>query len=131
MNECGLALQTWHNRQFTMILINDYIRRILLCHAMNDTRTIPYGTLGIIPLKSCTQLGKKVDKYLTEWRNQREHESRHTLAFAGYKRDSYILEAKTPRFGSGEGKGMMNDSVRGFDLYVMVDVCNYSLRIFS
>ena len=92
------------------------------------TETIPYGTLGIIPLKSCTQLGKKVDNYLTEWRNQREHESEHTLAFAGYKRDSYILEAKTPRFGSGEGKGMMNDSVRGFDLYVMVDVCNYSLE---
>ena len=92
------------------------------------TETIPYGTLGIIPLKSCTQLGEKVDKYLTKWRNQREHESEHTLAFAGYKRDSYILEAKTPRFGSGEGKGMMNDSVRGFDLYVMVDVCNYSLE---
>lgn len=92
------------------------------------TETIPYGTLGIIPLKSCTKLGEKVDKYLTEWRNQREHESEHTLAFAGYKRDSYILEAKTPRFGSGEGKGMMNDSVRGFDLYVMVDVCNYSLK---
>lgn len=90
--------------------------------------TIPYGTLGIIPLASCTQLGDKVNQYLVDWRDEREHESDSTLAFSGYKRDSYILDAKTPRFGSGEGKGVVNDSVRGYDLYIMVDVCNYSLE---
>lgn len=92
------------------------------------TATIPYGTLGIIPLASCTKMGEKVDKFLVDWREQREHESESTLAFNGYKRDSYILDARTPRFGSGEGKGVLNDSVRGSDLYIMVDVCNYSLE---
>ena len=92
------------------------------------TETIPYGTLGLIPLSSCTKLGDKVNKYLVDWREQRDHESESTLAFNGYKRDSYIVSASTPRFGSGEGKGVINDSVRGYDLYIMVDVCNYSLE---
>lgn len=92
------------------------------------TETIPYGTLGIVPLQSCTALGQKVDKYLSTWREQRDHESGANLAFTGYKRDSYVVSASTPRFGSGEGKGVMNDSVRGYDLYIMVDVCNYSLE---
>ena len=68
------------------------------------------------------------DRFLVDWREQREHENESTLAFNGYKRDSYILDARTPRFGSGEGKGVLNDSVRGSDLYIMVDVCNYSLE---
>ncbi|MGN0329310.1 MAG: ribose-phosphate pyrophosphokinase [Lachnospira sp.] len=92
------------------------------------TATIPYGTLGIIPLKSCSKMGEKVDQYLVKWREQRDNENHSNLAFAGYKRDSYILDAKTPRFGSGEGKGVLADSVRGCDLYIMVDVCNYSIE---
>ena len=92
------------------------------------TETIPYGTLGIIPLASCTEMGKKVDEYLVKWREQRQNENTSTLNFAGYKRDSYIVNAKTPRFGSGEGKGVLVDSVRGHDLYIMLDVCNYSLE---
>ena len=89
--------------------------------------TIPVGPLGLIPLKSCTGLGKKVDDYLGEWGRERESEHKSTIAFSGYQRDSYILEANTPRFGSGEGKGTIEESVRGDDLYIMVDVCNYSL----
>lgn len=89
--------------------------------------TIPVSPLGLIPLKSCTGLGKKVDDYLVEWRRERESEHKSTIAFSGYQRDSYILEANTPRFGSGEGKGTIEESVRGDDLYIMVDVCNYSL----
>ena len=89
--------------------------------------TIPVGPLGLIPLKSCTGLGKKVDDYLVEWRRERESEHKSTIAFSGYQRDSYILEANTPRFGSGEGKGTIEESVRGDDLYIMVDVCNYNM----
>ena len=92
------------------------------------TATIPYGTLGIIPLKSCSAMGEKVDEYLVNWREQREHENQSNLAFSGYKRDSYVVSASTPRFGSGEGKGVLNDSIRGYDLYIMVDVCNYSIE---
>lgn len=89
--------------------------------------TIPVGPLGLIPLKSCTDLGAKVNDWLVEWRNERESEHKHTIAFSGYQRGTYIINAKTPRFGSGEGKGMVTQSVRGDDLYIMVDVCNYSL----
>ncbi len=89
--------------------------------------TIPAGPLGLIPLKSCSELGKKVDQYLVEWRRERESEHKTTIAFAGYQRDSYILGASTPRFGSGEAKGTIAESVRGDDLYILVDVCNYSL----
>ncbi len=89
--------------------------------------TIPVGPLGLIPLKSCSKLGEKVDKYLVDWRRERESEHKHTIAFSGYQRDSYIIGAQTPRFGSGEGKGTLEASVRGDDLYLMVDVCNYSL----
>ena len=89
--------------------------------------TIPVGPLGLIPLKSCTELGDKVNAYLVDWRRERESEHKSTIAFSGYQRDSYILNAITPRFGSGEGKGLILESVRGDDLYIMVDVCNYSL----
>ena len=89
--------------------------------------TIPVGPLGLIPLKSCATLGAKVNDWLVEWRKERESEHKSTIAFAGYQRDSYIIEAKTPRFGSGEGKGTIESSIRGDDLYIMVDVCNYNL----
>lgn len=91
------------------------------------TETIPVGALGIIPTVSCQSLGEKVNNYLVQWREQRENEHTGTLAFTGYRRDSYIIDAKTPRFGSGEGKGEINETVRGYDIYIMVDVCNYSL----
>ena len=89
--------------------------------------TIPVGPLGLIPLKSCAELGAKVNDWLVAWRKERESEHKSTIAFSGYQRDSYIVEARTPRFGSGEGKGTIEESVRGDDLYIMVDVCNYNL----
>ncbi len=92
-----------------------------------NLETIPVGTLGIIPLEGCKSLGEKVNDYLVEWRTVRESEHKESLAFAGYQRDSYILNAKVPRFGSGEAKGVILESVRGTDLYLLVDVANYSL----
>lgn len=89
--------------------------------------TIPLGSLGIIPLEGCMSLGKKVNDYLIQWRNERKNDDYSTLAFSGYQRDSYILDAKVPRFGSGEAKGIINESVRGDDIYLLVDVTNYSL----
>lgn len=92
-----------------------------------NLETIPVGSLGIIPLEGCKTLGQKVDDYLVSWRTVRESEHKESLAFAGYQRDSYILQARVPRFGSGEAKGMILESVRGTDLYLLVDVANYSL----
>lgn len=92
-----------------------------------NLETIPVGSLGIIALEGCQSLGKKVDQYLVKWRAERESEHKESLAFAGYQRDSYLLNAKVSRFGSGEAKGMIMESVRGNDIYLLVDVCNYSL----
>ena len=94
---------------------------------VRNLETIPVGSLGLIPLESCRELGEKVDQYLVKWRTERESEHKDSLAFAGYQRDTYILDTKVPRFGSGEAKGVINESVRGDDLYLMVDVCNHSL----
>ncbi len=91
-----------------------------------NLETIPVGSLGIIALDSCKTLGEKVDQYLVRWREERENEHKGSLAFAGYQRESYLLQAKVPRFGSGEAKGMIMESVRGTDLFLMVDVLNYS-----
>ena len=92
-----------------------------------NLETIPVGSLGIIALESCQPLSKKIDQYLVKWRTERENEHKDSLAFAGYQRPSYLLSTKVPRFGSGEAKGVINESVRGTDLYLLVDVCNYSL----
>ena len=96
----------------------------------NDERileTMPDGALGLIPLKSCEELGAKVDQYLVGWREKREHAHKNEAAFKGYHRDSYIISTSVPRFGTGEAKGVIKESVRGYDLYLMVDVTNYSL----
>ncbi len=92
-----------------------------------NLETIPVGSLGIISLEGCRILGEKVDKFLVKWRAERESEHKDSLAFAGYQRDSYLLNAKVPRFGSGEAKGMIMESVRGTDLYLLVDVLNHSM----
>ncbi len=92
-----------------------------------NLETIPVGSLGIIPLQGCKSLGEKIDNYLVKWRTERESEHKDSLAFSGYQRDSYILKAKVPRFGSGEAKGTILESVRGTDLYLLTDVTNYSL----
>ena len=96
----------------------------------NDERileTMPDGALGLIPLKSCEELGAKVDQYLVGWREKREHAHKNEAAFKGYHRDSYIISTSVPRFGTGEAKGVIKESVRGYDLYLMVDETNYSL----
>ena len=98
-----------------------------MSNSERNLETLPTGSLGIIPLQSCQELGEKVDKYLVKWRDERQHQHQNDAAFMGYKRDSYIIEAVTPRFGSGEAKGMIKETVRGYDLYLMVDVTNYSL----
>ena len=89
--------------------------------------TIPVGPLGIIPLKSCAEIGKKVDEYLVSWRHENDSEHKSNIVFSGYEKDSYVINASVPRFGSGEAKAIINESVRGQDVYLIVDVCNYSL----
>lgn len=88
---------------------------------------IPIGALGLISLEGCEEMGDKVNDYLVKWRREDGHIHKNDVAFSGYERDTYLVNAGVPRFGSGEAKGIIKDSVRGMDLYLMVDVCNYSL----
>lgn len=81
-----------------------------------------YGPLGIIALPGCEKLAKQVNAYLVAWRANRESDQ------AGYQEDSYMIEVDLPRFSSGEAKAQLKQTVRGYDLYIMVDVCNYSVK---
>ena len=88
---------------------------------------IPAGTLGIIAIDGCQAMGKEVDHFITTWRHEDGHKFMDDVVFSGYQRDSYLVNAHVPRFGSVEAKGVIDESVRGMDLYILVDVCNYSL----
>ena len=88
--------------------------------------TIPIGPLGIIGMPGCEELTDKIDQYLVKWRKTQAIEHAESIAFFGYQRDSYKIDITIPRFGSGEGKGVINESVRGYDIYIVCDVFNYS-----
>ena len=88
---------------------------------------IPVGSLGMIPIDGCQELGGKVNDYLVKWRKEAVAKTKDDVVFHDYQKETYIIDAKVPRFGSGEAKGIINESVRGKDIYLMVDVCNYSL----
>ena len=88
---------------------------------------IPVGSLGIIPVDGCQEMGDKVNDYLVKWRKESLNHHKEDLLFHEYVKDNYIIDAQVPRFGSGEAKGVIKESIRGMDLYLMLDVCNYSL----
>ena len=88
---------------------------------------IPVGSLGMIPIDGCQELGGKVNDYLVKWRKEAVAKTKDDVVFHDYQKETYIIDAKVPRFGSGEAKGIINESVRGKYIYLMVDVCNYSL----
>ena len=89
--------------------------------------SIPHGKLGLITLKRSEKLGQKVDQYLVKWRSSRQQLHPNDIAFKGYQRDSYLIDHSLPRFGNGEAKGTIKESVRGDDLYIMLDITNHSL----
>lgn len=90
-----------------------------------ESMTIPVGPLGIIALPGCEELAKKIDRYIVDWREKRESEHKNTIAFAGYQKESYIINANFPRFGTGEAKAVITQTIRGYDLYMVIDPFNY------
>ena len=86
--------------------------------------SIPVGDLGIIALDSCTALGSKINDFIVSWRKDR---SEQASILVDHLQDDYMVKARCPRFGTGEAKGEILDSIRGKDLYLLVDVTNYSL----
>lgn len=93
----------------------------------SEFTTIPYGKLGIIALPGCEELGRKVDNYIVKWRAENENENKTSIIFDGYQKDTYLIDVSCPRFGTGEGKSVINQSVRGYDLFVLVDTFNYGV----
>ena len=94
----------------------------------NDT--LPVAPLKIAALESCRDLAGKVNEHIINFRqNDIEilKKRQENLQYRGYDADSYLLNCSCPRFGSGEGKGAVHESVRGTDVYAMVDVTNHSL----
>ena len=87
----------------------------------------PVAPLKIGALESCRELGEKVNDYIVQFRQETEKESLDSPLFYNYQRDNYLIDCPCPRFGSGEAKGLISESIRGKDLFIMVDVCNYSL----
>ncbi|GHU41156.1 phosphoribosylpyrophosphate synthetase [Clostridia bacterium] len=98
-----------------------------MLHEERPFETIPVGSLGLIALQSCKEMGDLVDQYLAEWRHNRNLTKKDSVVFTNYQKDSYLLHAETPRFGSGEAKGMLFESARGYDVFILLDVTNYSL----
>jgi ribose-phosphate pyrophosphokinase len=92
-----------------------------------EVQTIPYGPLGIIALPGCEELAAKIDSYIVRWREEQAEEHKNTIAFYGYHRDTYKINTNVVRFGSGEGKVVINESIRGYDLFIVADCFNYSV----
>lgn len=88
--------------------------------------------MQVAPLKlivhdSCKKLGKEVNDYLAASRKLINLEHKTTLEYYDYERDDYTTEFTCPRFGTGEGKATLKESVRGMDVYIIADVVNHSL----
>ena len=92
-----------------------------------EVQTIPYGPLGIIALPGTEKLAEKINSYLVKWREDQIRNHKENIAFYGYQRENYLIDTTIARFGSGEGKAVINDTVRGYDLYILVDCFNYSV----
>ncbi len=88
----------------------------------------PVAPLGLVPMKSCIEQGKEANDYLLDWRSERPQDLDADAGNSEFQENhSYIIRTDNPRFGSGEAKGMIRQSVRGLDLYLMTDVTNYSM----
>ncbi len=94
---------------------------------LENLTTLPFAPLGIIAMPGCEEIGKKIDFYLTNWRKERDSEFKADASFVAYERDTYMIDISCPRFGSGEAKGVVRQSVRGLDIYIICDVFNHLL----
>ncbi len=89
--------------------------------------TLPVAPLKIAALASCSELAEKVNEHLVSFRKARTVGVASELHFNGYFDDSFLVKTSCVRFGTGEAKGAINESVRGADLFIMVDVGNYNM----
>ncbi len=88
---------------------------------------IPVAPLKIVALPSAAKLAENVNKYLVSFRKSVNNKFKNDPAFLGYIEESYLTDFEVPRFGSGEGKGVFHESIRGKDIFIITDVCNHSI----
>jgi ribose-phosphate pyrophosphokinase len=88
---------------------------------------MPVAPLKLVVLQSAAELGNRVNDYLVDFRSKVSNVYNNDPAFQGYVEKNYLFNFSLPRFNSGEGKAVLNETVRGKDVYILVDVCNHSL----
>ena len=88
---------------------------------------LPIAPLKIAALDGCRELAETMDKYLVEFRQKSNQEFQNQPNFHGYHEDTYLIKTACPRFGTGEAKGIIYESIRGADLFILADVTNHSL----
>lgn len=88
---------------------------------------VEYGPLGIIAMQGIDALGANVNNYLLRWRELQDLQDEEFYTTPGHGREDFLIAASCPRFGTGEGKGVLKESVRGYDIYILVDVCAYNI----
>ncbi len=91
-----------------------------------DLKSIPVGPLGLIAMSGCEEMGNKVNGWLKKWNSLQESQDEEFYTMPGLNRDSFLIKTYCPRFGTGESKGVIKESVRGYDIYIIVDVCAYN-----
>ena len=92
----------------------------------NDLKTLPVGPLGIIAMAGCEEMGEKVNSWLLKWHDLQETQDKDFYTLPGVDHDTFLIKTYCPRFGTGEAKGVVRESVRGYDIYIIVDVCAYN-----
>lgn len=90
-------------------------------------KSIPVAPIKIAALKGCEELARTVDGYLVQYRRELAAHRNTGIAWSGYSEDTFLIDCDCPRFGSGEAKGKINESVRGVDLFILCDITNYSI----
>lgn len=111
----------------TITYVEKIKERTVMANTAKLENAIPVAPLKLIVLESATKLGENINNHLVSFRKSVKNVAKNDPAFQGYVSDNYILDSKCYRFGSGEGKALINESVRGTDLYILVDVCNHSI----
>ena len=90
-------------------------------------KSIPVAPIKIAALAGCQDLAREVDSKLVRFRKELADHNQSGVNLQGYSANSFLIDCECPRFGTGEGKGFIKESVRGVDLFIMVDITNYSL----
>ena len=94
----------------------------------NGYTSIPYGKFGIIAMRGTETIAKKIDQYIVKWREENtDFVETNSINIEGYVKDSYLIDYTAPRFGTGEAKAVINETVRGSDIFILCDVFNYSV----